>query len=119
MVRRRRDGGPSEMTAGGFAFFQTMRRLQAFIWPSDRPDLKRRIAIAIVLLVLTKLITVLVPYGFKFATDALTLAAKGEVPPADGGWESFALAAPIAMVLAYGLGRILMVALAQARDGIT
>ncbi|MBB3972407.1 ABCB family ABC transporter ATP-binding protein/permease [Hansschlegelia beijingensis] len=119
MVRRRRDGGPAEMTAGGFAFFQTIRRLQAFIWPSDRPDLKRRIAIAIVLLVLTKVITVLVPYGFKFATDALTLSATGGVPATDDGWRSYVLAAPIAMVLAYGLGRILMVALAQARDGIT
>ncbi len=119
MVRRRRDGGPAEMTAGGFAFFQTMRRLQAFIWPSDRPDLKRRIAIAVVLLVLTKVITVLVPYGFKFATDALTLSATGELPTTGDGWRSYVLAAPIAMVLAYGLGRILMVALAQARDGIT
>ena len=107
------------MTAGGFAFFQTMRRLQAFIWPSDRPDLKRRIAIAVVLLVLTKVITVLVPYGFKFATDALTLSATGELPTTGDGWRSYVLAAPIAMVLAYGLGRILMVALAQARDGIT
>ncbi|HVI29027.1 MAG TPA: ABC transporter ATP-binding protein/permease [Hansschlegelia sp.] len=107
------------MTAGGFAFFRTMRRLQAFIWPGDRPDLKRRIAVAVVLLVLTKLVTVLVPYGFKFATDALALLAKGDAPAAGDSWRSFALAAPVAMVVAYGLGRILMVALAQARDGIT
>jgi ATP-binding cassette subfamily B protein len=124
VVKRRRDGGPEEMTAGGFAFFRTMRRMRPFMWPGDRPDLKRRIAIAIVLLVATKLVTVLVPYGFKWATDALTLIAKGEAAaPAGEGlfeeWRAAALAAPIAMVLAYGLGRVLMVAFAQTRDGIT
>nr|WP_309390450.1 ABC transporter ATP-binding protein/permease [Chelatococcus sambhunathii] len=96
-----------------------MRRLQPFMWPGERPDLKRRIAIAIVLLVATKLVTVLVPYGFKFATDALTLAAKGGPAPSAETWRALALGAPIAMVLAYGLGRVLMVGFAQARDGIT
>ncbi|RXF73999.1 ABC transporter ATP-binding protein/permease [Hansschlegelia zhihuaiae] len=123
MVRRRRgESGQQEMSAGGFAFFATMRRLQSFMWPGDRPDLKRRIAVAIVLLVLTKLVTVLVPYGFKWATDALTIVAKGDAAPAAGGeldWRAVALGAPILMVLAYGFGRILMVAFAQARDGIT
>lgn len=119
MVRRRRDGGGAEpASAGGFAFFRTMRRLQPFMWPGERPDLKRRIAIAIVLLVATKLVTVLVPYGFKFATDALTLASKGGAPTGET-WRALALGAPIAMVLAYGLGRVLMVAFAQARDGVT
>ncbi|MDR4306457.1 ABC transporter ATP-binding protein/permease [Chelatococcus sambhunathii] len=120
MVRRRRDGGGAEpASAGGLAFFHTMRRLQPFMWPGERPDLKRRIAIAIVLLVATKLVTVLVPYGFKFATDALTLAAKGGPAPSAETWRALALGAPIAMVLAYGLGRVLMVGFAQARDGIT
>ncbi len=119
MRRRRRETIPGEVTAEGFAFFQTMRRLQSFMWPGDRPDLKRRIAVAIVLLVLTKLVTVLVPYGFKFATDALTQITKGG-PPADAStWTALAVAAPTAMVIAYGLGRVLMVALAQLRDGIT
>ncbi|MFC3693675.1 ABCB family ABC transporter ATP-binding protein/permease [Chenggangzhangella methanolivorans] len=126
MVRRRRgDGGPqSEVSAGGFAFFQTMRRLQPYMWPGERPDLKRRIAIAIVLLVATKLVTVLVPYGFKWATDALTLIQQGRAPDASAGgwlddWRVLALGAPAVMVLAYGFGRIAMVAFAQARDGVT
>ena len=119
MVRRRRGGvGPADMDAGGLAFFKTMRRLQPFMWPGDRPDLKRRIAIAVLLLVATKLVTVLTPYGFKWATDALTLISKGEAAPADVDWRAVALGAPIAMVLAYGLGRVLMVAFAQSRDGL-
>jgi ATP-binding cassette subfamily B protein len=117
--RRRRETLPGEVTAEGFAFFATMRRLQPYMWPGERSDLKRRIAIAIVLLVATKLVTVIVPYGFKFATDGLTLIAKGQPAPSDGTWTALMLAAPVGMVLAYGLGRILMVALAQARDGVT
>jgi ATP-binding cassette subfamily B protein len=117
--RRRRETLPGEVTAEGFAFFATMRRLQPYMWPGDRSDLKRRIAIAIAMLIATKLVTVVVPYGFKFATDGLTLLAKGQAAPSDGTWTALALAAPAAMVFAYGVGRILMVALAQARDGVT
>ncbi|MFC7052909.1 ABCB family ABC transporter ATP-binding protein/permease [Hansschlegelia quercus] len=117
--RRRRETLPGEVTAEGFAFFATMRRLQPYMWPGERADLKRRIAIAIVLLIATKLVTVIVPYGFKYATDGLTLIAKGQPAPSGGTWTAMMLAAPAAMVLAYGVGRILMVALAQTRDGVT
>jgi ATP-binding cassette subfamily B protein len=115
---RRRGLGLPDVDAEGLAFFRTMRGLRPFMWPGDRPDLKRRIAYAVVLLVLTKLVTVLVPYGFKWATDALTLVEKGAAP-SGADWTALALGAPVAMVLVYGFGRILMVALAQARDGLT
>ncbi|GLK80663.1 ABCB family ABC transporter ATP-binding protein/permease [Methylopila turkensis] len=107
-----------KLDGGGIALFRILRGLQPFMWPADRPDLKRRMALAVVLLVLTKVITVLVPYGFKWATDALA-AAKGEGAAAAGSWEAYALGAPVLMVLAYGAGRVLMVAFAQARDGVT
>ncbi|GLK55686.1 ATP-binding cassette subfamily B protein [Methylopila capsulata] len=113
------DPAGTKVRAEGFAFFRTMRALQPFMWPGDRPDLKRRIAVAVVLLVLTKLVTVIVPYGFKWATDALTRIANGEAAPAGEGFAAFALGAPIVMVVAYGLGRVSMVGLAQLRDGIT
>ncbi|GBD47968.1 ABCB family ABC transporter ATP-binding protein/permease [Methylopila sp. Yamaguchi] len=113
------DPAGTKVRAEGFAFFRTMRVLQPFMWPGDRPDLKRRIAFAVVLLVLTKLVTVIVPYGFKWATDALTRIANGEAAPAGDGFAAFALGAPIVMVVAYGIGRVSMVGLAQLRDGIT
>ncbi|WP_020184717.1 ABC transporter ATP-binding protein/permease [Methylopila sp. 73B] len=113
------DPAGTKVRAEGFAFFRTMRALQPFMWPGDRPDLKRRIAVAVVLLVLTKLVTVIVPYGFKWATDALTRIANGEAAPVGDGFAAFALGAPIVMVVAYGLGRVSMVGLAQLRDGIT
>jgi ATP-binding cassette subfamily B protein len=110
---------PREVNAEGRGFFQAMRDLQPFMWPGDRPDLKLRIAIAFVLLVLTKLITVSVPYAFKWATDALTAATNGATPVEEGTWYAMAVAAPVLMVAVYGLGRVLMVVLAQVRDALT
>jgi ABC-type transport system involved in Fe-S cluster assembly fused permease/ATPase subunit len=100
------------------SFFTTLRQLRPFMWPHERPDLKHRINIALVLLVITKIITVLTPYGFKWATDALT-ATGGNPPTQMGTWAVMALGMPLAMVVLYGLGRVLSVVAAQWRDGLT
>ena len=47
-------------------------RLWPVMWPSGRPDLKARVGMALAVLVLAKIVTVLVPYTYKWATDALT-----------------------------------------------
>ena len=39
----------------------TLRHLWPYIWPSDRADLRRRIYVALVLMVLGKLVTVASP----------------------------------------------------------
>jgi len=119
-VSRRSQSLPSpQVSAEGGAFFMALRDLQPFMWPGDRPDLRLRIAMAAFLVVLTKLVTIAVPYGFKWATDGLTLIASGKVAPSDATWTAFALGAPILMVLLYGLGRVMMVVVAQVRDGLT
>jgi ATP-binding cassette subfamily B protein len=110
---------PRPVNAEGSEFFRAFRDLQPYMWPGDRPDLKLRIALAMLMLVLTKLVTIAVPYAFKWATDALTLIDGGREPVADNAWMAFALGAPVAMVMLYGLGRILMVVTAQLRDGLT
>ena len=69
-----------------------------------------------VLLLVAKLATVAVPFTFKWATDAL--AGTGSAPFAASDWLLWALAAPIAMTIAYGGMRILMAALTQLRDGL-
>ncbi|MFC5067885.1 ABCB family ABC transporter ATP-binding protein/permease [Flaviflagellibacter deserti] len=108
-----------EVSAEGGKFFSTFRDLQPFMWPGDRPDLQARIALALVLLVFTKLITIAVPYGFKWAVDALTLSEAGRTSLDGGTWHALAMGAPVLMVAIYGIGRVLMVALAQVRDGLT
>ncbi len=96
----------------------TLRDLQPYMWPGDRPDLKRRVVVALGILVLAKVITVLVPYTYKWATDALT--APPSVGP--GGAVSVGLATlvtvPIILVVANGVGRILMNVFNNLRDAL-
>src|SRR6185312_735920 len=52
----------------------------------------------------------------KWAVDALS--GQGSAPVGADSWLVWVLAAPVAITLAYGLVRILMALLTQARDGI-
>ncbi len=87
-----------------------MRRLWPYIWPSGRPDLKRRIYAALALLLAAKLVTIAVPFSFKWATDSLVDPAR---LPFSG-----LLAAPLALTLVYGVLRIGMALFTQIRDAI-
>ena len=98
------------------ALLRTVIHLWPYIWPSDRADLKLRVLGAMVLLLAAKLATVAVPFTYKWATDAL--AGHGSAPVAASDWLVWAMAAPIAMTIAYGGMRILMAALTQLRDGV-
>jgi ATP-binding cassette, subfamily B, heavy metal transporter len=89
--------------------WETLKRLLPFLWPEGRPDLKMRVVIAMLLLILSKIITVATPYSFKWATDALV---------AKGGVAAAGLSVALFMILAYGLGRIMMVLFGQGRDAI-
>ena len=69
-------------------FLGTVRLLTPYIWPADRADLKLRVALAIVLMIAAKFVTIAVPYAFKFATDALAPqpdAATASLPAALAG----------------------------------
>jgi ATP-binding cassette subfamily B protein len=89
-----------------------LMELSPYVWPSQRGDLKFRILISFVVLILAKLATVAMPYGFKWATDALTEISKGAVLPTS------VFAGPIALTLLYGGLRVAMVGLTQARDAL-
>lgn len=91
----------------------TLRKLWPYIWPHGRADLKGRIYLALGLLILAKLVTIAVPYAFKYATDALAGRHDSfldHVP-------SFAADA-VGLTLAYGALRILMAFLTQGRDAL-
>ena len=47
------------------------RHLWPYIWPTDRADLKLRVFLAVALMLLSKFITIAIPYSFKWATDAV------------------------------------------------
>ena len=89
--------------------WETLKRLLPFLWAKDRPDLKARVVIALLLLVGAKVVTIATPYAFKYAADGLA-AAQGQ--------QVALLSVPFFMVLAYGLGRIFAVVFGQLRDAI-
>src|SRR6202047_4878341 len=102
-----------EISADGGSLWRTIFNLWPYIWPSDRPDLKGRVLLSLVLLVAAKLATIAVPFTFKFATDALA----HETGPADNSWMAWVIAAPLLMTVGYGGTRILMAVFTQIRDG--
>src|SRR4051794_16091588 len=101
----------------------TFGRLWPYLWPEGRPDLQRRVFLAFGLLLVAKLVTVLTPFTFKWATDALVAAVGGGASEAEranaaaiaGHW---LWGAPLLLTALYGLSRIAMALLTQVRDGL-
>ena len=91
-----------------------LRELLPYIWPANRPDLRLRVVFALGALVVAKVITLAVPIAYKAIVDALTgNVSAGEV----ARLSAFGLAAvPAMLIIAYGVGRVLMVVFAQFRD---
>ncbi|MBC8021321.1 MAG: ABC transporter ATP-binding protein/permease [Methyloceanibacter sp.] len=91
-----------------------LRELLPYVWPANRPVLRWRVVLALTALVIAKVITLAVPIAYKTVVDVLT----GEVSPgAVAGLSAFGLAAiPAVLIVAYGVGRVLMVLFAQFRD---
>ncbi|MGI9410910.1 MAG: ABC transporter transmembrane domain-containing protein, partial [Hyphomicrobiaceae bacterium] len=89
-----------------------LRGLLPFVWPEGRPDLRLRVVVAAITLVLAKAVTVTVPIFYKNATDALT----GEATGAAALTGTVIVTGAFFMIVAYGVGRIMMVLLTQARD---
>ena len=91
---------------------QTIRNLWPYMWPADRPDLKMRVIYATIYLVLAKLVLMLVPYGFKWVTNAL----DGQLDAPD--WIAAALLGPGMLVVAYNVFRVAQAGLNQLRDAL-
>ena len=104
---------PPRVSAERGALLNTLANLWPYMWPAGRPDLRLRVVVAILTLVTAKVVTVGVPYLFKWATDALA----GDGTSREGLMRAL-LAAPIMLVLAYGVGRVLMMVLSQLRDAL-
>ena len=93
----------SDVPPSGGPLFQLM----PYLWPAGRADLKFRVVISNILLILTPIVTVATPYFFKLAVDEL-----------QGTPQDIAIAIPIALIVSYGVAWIMSQAVAQLRDGI-
>ena len=87
-------------------------KLLPFVWPEDRADLRLRVIMAGFVLVLAKIVTVTTPLAYKAAVDWLTGSESG----GEGSVLTALTIAPIALIVAYGLGRVMMMGFTQLRD---
>ncbi|UYN94175.1 MAG: ABC transporter ATP-binding protein/permease [Enhydrobacter sp.] len=76
------------------------------LWPKGEFGLRARVIVALVLLVLAKVTNVYVPILYKDAVDALSDPRVQ------------AVVVPVALILAYGVARVLAQALGEVRDAI-
>src|ERR1700745_4064184 len=91
---------PSNKSVEQATLIGTLAHLWPYIWPGDRADLKMRVVWSMVLLLIAKLATLVVPFTFKWATDALTGANTAPLQPSN--WMLWVIASPIIMTLGYG-----------------
>ena len=96
------------------------RKLWPYLWPHGRPDLQSRVFMAFGLLLAAKLVTVAMPFTFKWATDALVAVTAGPGAPTSAAAISghWLWGAPVLLTILYGLSRVAMALLTQARDGL-
>ncbi len=90
----------------------TLYNLWPYMWPEGRPDLRMRVVWASVYLLVSKFVLLLVPYFFKWSTDALNgkMDLQGTLPPL--------LIGATALVVAYNLTRLIQLGLNQLRDSL-
>ena len=108
-MSRKSSSGTDTLHAVDGDQWSILRDMMPYLWPAGHPELKIRVVLAMLALVLSKIVTVATPYAFKYATDALTGTADVL---------TIAVTAVSFLVLAYGFGRIMMVVLAQIRDAV-
>ena len=87
----------------------TLLTLAPYLWPRNEPGLRARVVVALVLMVLAKGANVLVPILYARAVDALG---------PKGGTAAAIATVPVALVLGYGLIRVLAAWFAELRDAI-
>ena len=117
---RRIESKPSRLrvSADKGHLFSTFRELWTYLWPVDRADLRMRIILATVLLVFAKLVTLVVPFTFKWATDALTPLIDAVAQGKSEDYKTALFATPLVLTLIYGGMRIAMALLTQVRDAL-
>ena len=89
---------------------RTIKRVLPYLWPENNREIKVRVILALVALVLARVISVITPFFYKGAVDAMT----------PGGTESdatvFLIAGAVGLTVAYGVARLLTVGFNQLRD---
>ncbi|MCW1917973.1 ABC transporter ATP-binding protein/permease [Rhodobacter sp. KR11] len=89
--------------------WQTMKRVAPYLWPEGEPWVKRRVVFALVLLLISKLVSVYTPWLYKVAVDALTGQTSRD---------GVLLFGAVGLTVAYGIARMGSVFFGEMRDWV-
>lgn len=89
---------------------RTLRAVLPGLWPKNEGWARKRVVIALLLLVVAKVISVLTPFLYKAAVDGLA----GDAPPA--AW-ALGMGA-VGLTVAYGLARLTAIGFGELRDAV-
>jgi ATP-binding cassette, subfamily B, heavy metal transporter len=107
---RRNTATSADHHAPAASGWQTIARVLPYLWPPGMTWVKRRVIGALLLLTMAKLISVVTPYLYKRAVDALT----GDAPDA----ATLLTMGAVGLTIAYGLARLGAVAFGELRDAV-
>ncbi|MDB5490544.1 MAG: metal transporter permease [Micavibrio sp.] len=94
--------------------FRTIRTLLPYLWPKNQTELRVRVVAAVIFLIASKICNVYIPILYKHAVDSLGGGATGQITSA----ATAAAGVPVAIILAYGLARIMALGFGELRDAI-
>lgn len=86
------------------SLWSTVKSLSEHLWPQNYPDLKVRVVLAMLCLLIAKVVNVYVPFLYKAAVDSLAL--------------SMPVVLPIGIIISYGLARVMQQTFGEFRDMI-
>ncbi|MEM7721214.1 MAG: ABC transporter ATP-binding protein/permease [Pseudomonadota bacterium] len=90
--------------------WRTIKKVAPYLWPADKPWVKQRVVIALIMLAIAKAIAVSTPFLYREAVDALA---------GDGRNTAWLLGAgAVGVTVAYGIARAANVGFQQLRDVI-
>ncbi|MDJ0860077.1 MAG: ABC transporter ATP-binding protein/permease [Dinoroseobacter sp.] len=89
--------------------WRVIKKVAPYLWPADKPWVKRRVVFSLAALFLAKLVAVGTPFLYKVAVDALSGDADEAMLLGLGA---------IGLTIAYGIARLMSVGFQQLRDVI-
>ena len=110
MRRITRTATSADAHKGEAPAMQTIRRVIPYLWPADAPWVRRRVVIALILLVCAKVISVSTPFFYKAAVDALAGESRDET--------LLLMLGAVGLTIAYGIARLSSVAFGELRDAV-
>ena len=90
-------------------YLKTFNLLFPFLWPNKRSDLRKRVSLALICLILAKVASVYTPLILGRSVDSLTELSSGI---------NLLMLIPIALIISYGVARIASLTFEGMRDAL-